>query len=66
MLRGNAARALGQIGPEAREAVPALIQVLGDEYESAGGNAARALKAITGQDFGEDAGRWQEWWDEQQ
>jgi hypothetical protein len=25
-------------------------------------SAARALPAITGQDFGEDADRWKRWW----
>jgi hypothetical protein len=28
-------------------------------------SAARALQDITGQDFGEDADRWHEWWEQQ-
>jgi len=28
--------------------------------------AAKALKDITGQDFGQDADRWQQWWEEEQ
>lgn len=48
------------------ESVPALIQVLGDEYAFVREAAAEALTAITSQDFGEDAGAWQELWEEQQ
>ncbi|TET84797.1 MAG: HEAT repeat domain-containing protein [Anaerolineales bacterium] len=65
-IRETAAEALGQIGPEVMESVPALIQVLGDEYAFVREAAAEALTAITSQDFGEDAGAWQEWWEEQQ
>jgi len=64
-VRWHAAWAL-KIGPEAREAVPALIQALEDEYEPLRGAAAGALRTITGQDFGEDADLWQQWWEEQQ
>ena len=65
-LRVAVAEALGQIGPEAAEAVPALIQALEDESGEVRQAAACALEAITGQDFGPDAARWQQWWEEQQ
>jgi len=66
LVRCAAARALGAIGPGAMEAVPALIQALGDKSYSVRHAAADALQAITGQDFGEDAERWQQWWEERQ
>ena len=65
-VRGGAAIALREIGPEAVEAVPALVQALGDEESFVRARVAGALEAITGQDFGEDAARWQQWWEEQQ
>ncbi|MBN1810234.1 MAG: HEAT repeat domain-containing protein [Anaerolineae bacterium] len=65
-VRCAAARALGEIGPGAREAVPALIQALGDESSLVRQAAAEALRAITGQDFGEDAERWRQWWEAHQ
>lgn len=58
-----AAYSLQQIGPEASESVPALIEALGDEALNYW--ATFALEAITGQDFGEDAGQWKKWWDAQ-
>ncbi|MGB3904242.1 MAG: HEAT repeat domain-containing protein [Anaerolineae bacterium] len=61
-VREAAAEVLGQMGSEAMEAVPALILVLGDEYPFVREAAAEALTTITSQDFGEDAGAWQEWW----
>lgn len=60
-VRLAAARALGEIGTEAKEAVPALIKAVGDEEEWVRFAAARALWEITGQDFGEEAEGWQEW-----
>jgi len=65
VIRGLAAEGLGRIGPEAMEAVPALIAALGAESDDVRGAAARALRSITGQDYGSDATRWQEWWEEQ-
>ncbi|OGO05014.1 MAG: hypothetical protein A2Y60_01920 [Chloroflexi bacterium RBG_13_54_9] len=63
-VRSQAAKALGEIGPEAREAVPVLIDaLLRDEEEYVGWATADALKDITGQDFGGDAARWQQWWE---
>jgi len=64
VVREHAALALGEIGPGAIEAVPALIHALGDR-NIVRDPAAAALKKITGQDFGDDANRWQEWWEEQ-
>lgn len=63
--RQAAARALGGIGPKAKEAVPALIQALNDKDYGVRQAALVALRAITGQHFGNDALRWQEWWDKQ-
>ncbi len=65
-VRDYAAWALGKIGPEAKEAVPALIQALQDENENVREGASEALEAISGKDFGDDAVRWQQWWEEQQ
>jgi HEAT repeat protein len=64
------AEGLTEIGPPAGEAVPALIDAL-DECASDNDLACdveryaivRALQAITGQDFAEDASAWREWWE---
>ena len=58
----EAIHALSRIGPGAKEAAPALIGALRDNFMRM--SAAEALKEITGQDFGEDAARWQRWWEE--
>ena len=58
--------ALGQIGPDAAQAVPALIQALEDENVTVHVTVVSALQCITGQDFGEDAAAWRQWWEEQQ
>lgn len=63
-VRETVAWALGEMGSVANEAVPALIQLLGDEEGNVSYNAFRALKAITGHDFGEDQARWRQWWEE--
>jgi HEAT repeat protein len=65
-VRRAAAAALEEIGPAAAEAVPALIQALTDEGYGVVSAALQALQSITGQDYGEDADRWQQWWEEQQ
>ncbi len=62
-VREAAAEALGKIGPDA---VPALIQALQDKESWVRMRASGALETITGQDFGEDADRWLQWWEEQQ
>jgi hypothetical protein len=43
-----------------------LIQALRDWDEDVRWAAAWVLKEITGQDFGQDAAAWQQWWEEQQ
>lgn len=65
VVREKVAWALETIGPGAEDAVPALIQALGEEDGNLAYNAYGALKAITRQDFGFDAARWQQWWEEQ-
>jgi len=54
--------ALGDIG--AQEAVPALINALKDEDFMVRNFAAESLTKITGEDFGEDQSKWQQWWEE--
>ena len=44
------------------DAVPLLIEALEHKNANVRHYAARALKNVTGEDFGEDASRWQEWW----
>ena len=65
----GAADALGEMGPEVKEAIPALIQALTqalrDEDWEMSVAAEIALIFITGQDFGPDATRWKQWWKEQ-
>jgi HEAT repeat protein len=71
-MRWAVTEGLARIGPPAAQAVPALIQALEDgcasEIEAAceveRNGIVRALRAITGQDFGEDVLAWREWWDE--
>jgi HEAT repeat protein len=63
--RAAAADALGEFGSQAWDAVPALIEALGDEHGGTRSSGARALRDITGQDFGEDADRWRDWWEQQ-
>lgn len=65
-VRVAAAEALGEIGPGAAEAIPALIETLKDSIKRVRLAAAGSLEAITGQSFGDDAERWQQWWEEQQ
>jgi hypothetical protein len=52
-------------GPAAKEAVPALIRALASKEPIACYSPARILRAITGEDFGTDAARWQAWWEQQ-
>jgi hypothetical protein len=65
-VRFGAALGLETIGPEAVEAIPALVEALEDESGLVREGAASALTAITGQDFGQGAKRWQQWWEEQE
>ena len=57
--RVEAALALGEIGPDAMDAVPTLIEAL-DWWMS--DTAAKVLRQIIGQDFGKDATLWKKWW----
>ena len=59
--RRRAAEALGML--KDRRAIEPLIAALRHFAGDAAHAPADALKAITGQDFGLDAGRWQAWWD---
>lgn len=61
----SALDALEAIGPAAREAVPTLIEImeLGDEASLSGWIVADTLEVITGQEFGEDAVAWRNWWE---
>jgi HEAT repeat protein len=61
--RTLATQSVKEIG---RPAVEPLIACLKDEDEKIRKAAAGALKTITGQSFGEDATRWQQWWEAQQ
>ncbi len=60
-VRIKAAEALGRIGNIC--AVEPLIAALKQESLNVRTQAAKALGKITGQDFGEDSAKWQEWWD---
>jgi hypothetical protein len=59
---------LADMGPSGKDAVPTLIAILDNQQLTSylRSRAQGALKAITGQDFGDDARRWQRWWDKQQ
>lgn len=65
-VRTIIAQVLQALGPQAMSAVPALIQSLGSSSGQTGEAVAAALKSVTGQDFGLDAARWQQWWQGQQ
>ncbi len=65
-FRYSAANSLATVGPPAKEAVPLLINAMRKD-RNAGGKTifASSLKAITGQDFGNDVDKWQKWWEQQ-
>jgi len=58
-LRATAARALGHRGE--RWAIVPLIACLADPQPQVRDAAADALKSLTGETFGGDAGKWQAW-----
>lgn len=60
VLSQRAARVLIALGDP--RAVEPLIGVLGDENPEVRRRAAEVLRSITGQDFGQDQGRWQAWY----
>lgn len=63
----QSAEALGELGADAVEAVPDLIQAFrGASWGSEQDAETEALVAITGQDFGRDADAWQQWWEGQE
>jgi hypothetical protein len=58
------ADALGKIGDS--KAIEPLIKALEDDFMMGfTSSIAEALKKITDQDFGTDAGKWHEWWQSQ-
>lgn len=60
-VRSNVAKALGEIG---KPGIEALIAALKDEDSEVRWKAVLALGVITGQNFGLDPAKWQEWWEE--
>jgi hypothetical protein len=60
-VRSLAAGCLRYLGEDAKEAVPALINLLKDQDPRVSSNAAVALHAISGQDFGADQAQWRRW-----
>jgi HEAT repeat protein len=64
-LACEAAKALGEIGDH--RVVIAILskKPYPSSYDTHRQRAAEALQAFTGQDFGDDAKRWSEWWDSQ-
>uniref|UniRef100_A0A7C2K2T5 HEAT repeat domain-containing protein n=1 Tax=candidate division WOR-3 bacterium TaxID=2052148 RepID=A0A7C2K2T5_UNCW3 len=60
-VREAVAYALGEI--KDLRAVEPLISALKDVNSSVRRAAAKALEEITGQNFGEDQAKWQEWWE---
>lgn len=61
LVRGNASYALGEIG-DAR-AIEPLIPLLNDKKKFVRGRTLEALQKITDENFENDKGRWQAWWD---
>ncbi len=59
-LRRNAAATLEELGDSC--AIPPLITALEDENEDIRVDVELVLKDMTGQDFGQDPAKWQEWW----
>lgn len=55
-------RTLGDMGSEAYEAVPLIIQIL-DHETSDESSVVEALEKITGEKFGYSAKKWQQWWE---
>ena len=60
-VRATAALVLGDL--KDKRGVDPLIEALSDESGGVRKNAAFALKRITGQNFGIDPAKWQEWWE---
>lgn len=62
-VRQECAISLGKLGENG--GIPALIQALNDDYKDVQLSAAESLKKLTGQDFGRDAQKWQNWYSSQ-
>jgi|GEM_PF-1970110 len=62
LVRWSVAEALGELGDP--RAVEPLIKALKDKDWTVRHYAAEALRKITGQHFGENAEKWQKWWEE--
>jgi hypothetical protein len=52
------------MGPAAIDATPVLIEYIKGSFYA--GRARETLKAITGQDFGDDGRAWQVWWEQKE
>ncbi|MGQ0613541.1 MAG: hypothetical protein ACT4PV_07395 [Planctomycetaceae bacterium] len=64
-LRALTGRAGKAVRPEVKvEAIGILIHALRGENETARRTAAGQLEHLTGQKFGEDRARWEQWWRE--
>ena len=61
LVRSSATEALGEIKDP--RAIEPLIAALRDEGWLVRQSATKALAKITGQDFGQDVIKWQEWWE---
>jgi HEAT repeat protein len=64
-VQERAAVSLGRTGD--RRAIEPLIQALQQsnkyhDWRNISFGISNALKALTGQDFGKDQGKWQKWW----
>jgi HEAT repeat protein len=62
-VREGAARGLGR--RKDPKGIGVLVPALKDENKGVREAAASALQKITGQEFGDDAAKWEEWWSQQ-
>ncbi|MHC4933933.1 MAG: hypothetical protein ACYTGV_17285 [Planctomycetota bacterium] len=63
-IRGLLGRAGVPADPKVKaEAVEILIRSLRSETESVRATAAKELRNLTGQQFGEEPARWESWWE---
>jgi hypothetical protein len=62
-VRSYAAEALGKIG-DPRAVEPLIAALKGKLGQNAPYSARRALKKISGQDYGHNRGKWQKWWNQ--
>jgi HEAT repeat protein len=61
----RAIKALGKIGQDAQDAIPLLLPYLKYPDSDFRFYADYSLSEITGQDFGQDFSKWEEWWNQQ-